>query len=168
LFDGGDTNLYGYVLSDPVNFVDPFGRSAQLLRLLTYLTVALLNPNNAGPVPTAPHPSGPQTVQGPSTSVLPISNPGGPQPLPEPPGQCFRSPGAGGGEGGPRPTPPPLQPKPPGEQQAQGGRSAPGGLWAWGRWVLRATGDALGRVPWLVIPNVCMFPGMCGSEGPML
>jgi len=24
-FDGGDTNLYGYVLGDPVNFVDPNG-----------------------------------------------------------------------------------------------------------------------------------------------
>jgi len=24
-FDGGDANLYGYVLGDPVNFVDPLG-----------------------------------------------------------------------------------------------------------------------------------------------
>ncbi len=24
-FDGGDTNLYGYVLQDPINFVDPDG-----------------------------------------------------------------------------------------------------------------------------------------------
>ncbi len=24
-FDGGDTNLYGYVVSDPVNFIDPSG-----------------------------------------------------------------------------------------------------------------------------------------------
>lgn len=25
LFDGGDTNLYGYVLNDPINFVDDQG-----------------------------------------------------------------------------------------------------------------------------------------------
>lgn len=24
-FDGGDSNLYGYVLQDPINFVDPSG-----------------------------------------------------------------------------------------------------------------------------------------------
>ena len=28
LFAGGDTNLYGYVLSDPVNFIDPLGEYA--------------------------------------------------------------------------------------------------------------------------------------------
>jgi len=28
-FDGGDANLYGYVLGDPVNFVDPEGLSIQ-------------------------------------------------------------------------------------------------------------------------------------------
>jgi len=28
LFKGGDTNLYGYVLQDPVNLVDPEGESA--------------------------------------------------------------------------------------------------------------------------------------------
>ncbi len=27
-FAGGDTDLYGYVLSDPINFVDPFGEAA--------------------------------------------------------------------------------------------------------------------------------------------
>lgn len=28
LFAGGDTNLYGYVFQDPVNFIDPFGTDA--------------------------------------------------------------------------------------------------------------------------------------------
>ena len=27
LFNGGDTNLYGYTLNDPVNFIDPSGKS---------------------------------------------------------------------------------------------------------------------------------------------
>ncbi|KZZ45425.1 hypothetical protein A3759_31175 [Thalassolituus sp. HI0120] len=27
-FAGGDTNLYGYVLSDPINLVDPNGEAA--------------------------------------------------------------------------------------------------------------------------------------------
>jgi uncharacterized protein RhaS with RHS repeats len=27
-FNGGDTNLYGYVMQDPVNFIDPDGKSA--------------------------------------------------------------------------------------------------------------------------------------------
>jgi len=29
-FDGGDTNLYGYVLQDPINFVDPDGLQAAI------------------------------------------------------------------------------------------------------------------------------------------
>jgi hypothetical protein len=28
LFSGGDANLYGYVLQDPINLIDPYGRSA--------------------------------------------------------------------------------------------------------------------------------------------
>ena len=27
-FEGGDTNLYGYVLQDPINLIDPYGKSA--------------------------------------------------------------------------------------------------------------------------------------------
>ncbi|MEN8123348.1 MAG: RHS repeat-associated core domain-containing protein, partial [Bacteroidota bacterium] len=34
-FDGGDTNLYGYVLGDPVNFVDPDGKRW----VLTFITI---------------------------------------------------------------------------------------------------------------------------------
>ena len=30
-FEGGDTNLYGYVLQDPVNLIDPQGKFAWLL-----------------------------------------------------------------------------------------------------------------------------------------
>jgi len=31
LFQGGDTNLYGYVLNDPVNFIDPLGWFAEVI-----------------------------------------------------------------------------------------------------------------------------------------
>lgn len=31
LFVGGDTNLYGYVLADPINFIDPDGTNPVLL-----------------------------------------------------------------------------------------------------------------------------------------
>ncbi len=33
LFAGGDTDLYGYVLNDPVNLVDPWGLKTEALRL---------------------------------------------------------------------------------------------------------------------------------------
>ena len=36
LFDGGDTNLYGYVMNDPVNFVDPEGTFAIALPILAF------------------------------------------------------------------------------------------------------------------------------------
>ncbi len=36
LFAGGDTNLYGYVLGDPVNGIDPEGKSFASLLLLLY------------------------------------------------------------------------------------------------------------------------------------
>jgi RHS repeat-associated protein len=38
LFAGGDTNLYGYVVNDPVNFIDPDGQSS--LRLSPNLGVS--------------------------------------------------------------------------------------------------------------------------------
>ncbi len=52
-FDGGDTNLYGYVLGDPVDFVDPSGESFQVIVAITvgggglisyvYKTVKIIN-----------------------------------------------------------------------------------------------------------------------------
>ena len=32
-FDGGDTNLYGYVIQDPVNLIDPLGREAVVIEI---------------------------------------------------------------------------------------------------------------------------------------
>ncbi|HEY9128492.1 MAG TPA: RHS repeat-associated core domain-containing protein [Sulfurovum sp.] len=45
-FDGGDTNLYGYVLGDPVNFVDPTGKVWQYMLAggLTGLVTSYYNP----------------------------------------------------------------------------------------------------------------------------
>lgn len=36
LFGGGDTNLYGYVLNDPVNLIDPEGKWAFLAVPISY------------------------------------------------------------------------------------------------------------------------------------
>jgi len=33
-FGGGDSNLYGYVLGDPVDFVDPNGKFAWLIPII--------------------------------------------------------------------------------------------------------------------------------------
>lgn len=35
LFNGGDTNLYGYVANDPVNWVDPMGLALRQRKLLS-------------------------------------------------------------------------------------------------------------------------------------
>ena len=32
-FEGGDTNLYGYVANDPVNLIDPFGLAQWLAKI---------------------------------------------------------------------------------------------------------------------------------------
>ncbi|MBY0416401.1 MAG: RHS repeat-associated core domain-containing protein [Bdellovibrionales bacterium] len=33
-FEGGDTNLYGYVLQDPINSIDPQGKNGQTIGLI--------------------------------------------------------------------------------------------------------------------------------------
>jgi RHS repeat-associated protein len=43
-FNGGDTNLYGYVLNDPVNFVDPSGLRSPLVPLGQFISTCLSNP----------------------------------------------------------------------------------------------------------------------------
>ncbi|MBY0316041.1 MAG: hypothetical protein K2Q26_11000 [Bdellovibrionales bacterium] len=47
-FDGGDMNLYGYVLSDPVNFIDPEGRAAVLLPVVAVVGGAIVGGAMAG------------------------------------------------------------------------------------------------------------------------
>jgi RHS repeat-associated protein len=37
LFNGGDTNLYGYVISDPINFIDRDGKNPTLILIAPYL-----------------------------------------------------------------------------------------------------------------------------------
>ena len=41
-FDGGDTNLYGYVLQDPVNFMDPTGEFRNPIIVISVGTMLLL------------------------------------------------------------------------------------------------------------------------------
>ncbi len=48
LFAGGDTNLYGYVLQDPINLIDPSGLEATLYIALPYHAVlGVTNPNSS-------------------------------------------------------------------------------------------------------------------------
>ncbi len=53
LFGGGDTNLYGYSFSDPVNFIDPYGLSGSLLS-----AVPGINPSTGRPfyIPSSSNP----------------------------------------------------------------------------------------------------------------
>ena len=51
-FAGGDTNLYGYVFNDPVNFVDVFGFYAQCIN--EFCTEIDIDPNSIIPEPPDP------------------------------------------------------------------------------------------------------------------
>ncbi|MBF0293179.1 MAG: RHS repeat-associated core domain-containing protein, partial [Nitrospinae bacterium] len=48
-FDGGDTNLYGYVLNDPVNWIDMNGEYATVIP--TVVGICLLNPEICAAIP---------------------------------------------------------------------------------------------------------------------
>ncbi len=91
-FAGGDTNLYGYVLQDPVNFVDPSGLLPLSLRIIFKALVALnglytghgkppLPPDL--PLPPAPQPCAPPPDSNPNPNPNPDSLPN-PSNEPEP------------------------------------------------------------------------------------
>lgn len=47
LFGGGDTNLYGYTFSDPINFIDPKGTDADVYTTPTgHSVIRIDNPNS--------------------------------------------------------------------------------------------------------------------------
>ena len=52
LFEGGDTNLYGYVMQDPVNFIDRSGLSAKMVGKIL-AEVAIEGSTNLGPYEAA-------------------------------------------------------------------------------------------------------------------
>ncbi|MFE1574235.1 RHS repeat-associated core domain-containing protein [Comamonas odontotermitis] len=54
LFEGGDTNLYGYTFSDPINYIDPNGKSGFGQSQIPFNEINLLNsdPSNRLSLPT--------------------------------------------------------------------------------------------------------------------
>jgi len=93
-FNGGDTNLYGYVLNDPVNFIDPEGEALQVIVPVVligtwaanWITWEVIYPEPLDPLPPlTPSPSGGNGYMCPLDWKIPGSDPWGNQyPWPEP------------------------------------------------------------------------------------
>jgi RHS repeat-associated protein len=96
-FAGGDTNLYGYVLNDPINFVDSSGKVPisgfkwiEIVRLL--LSLAGVSPESRLPRDPRPVPVEPAPKPASPTGPPPPKPPAGPKPLPvlpPPENPCF-------------------------------------------------------------------------------
>ncbi len=56
LFAGGDTNLYGYVLNDPVNFIDPLGLQGRAGHMSWMSNAMSVNYRSPGPARKIPRP----------------------------------------------------------------------------------------------------------------
>lgn len=90
-FAGGDTNLYGYVLNDPINLIDPSGLLGEF-RDQAPPSINLPTPNPNPPPQVPPAPKRPPSENRPPFNIKEYMNPGG--------GVRGRCPGGGGGGGG--------------------------------------------------------------------
>lgn len=85
-FESGDTNLYGYVINDPVNFIDPEGKSAEdvFYSLPIDWQVGLVKPRPINLNPRDPNDpqqvnlndlGGKCSIQPPSKGIIPVGAP---------------------------------------------------------------------------------------------